>query len=49
MEDGSHRTAEGVQEILSIRRDMNDGGAKRRKYAEGEILRHLKESSEATR
>lgn len=49
MENGSHRTAKGVQEILIIRRDMNDGGAKRRKYAEGEILRHLKESSEATR
>ena len=49
IKEGSHRTSQGVQEILRIRRDMNDGGAKRRKYADGIILDQLRESSETTR
>lgn len=49
LRDGSHRTVDGVRRILRIRSDMNDGGAKRRKYADEAILRHLRESSEATR
>lgn len=49
VEEGSHRTSQGVQEILHIRRDMNDGGARRRKYADDIILNQLRESSEATR
>ena len=37
MQDGRHLTREGIDEILAIRRDMNDGGAKRRKYADSSI------------
>ena len=37
MADGQHLTKEGVEEILKIRSDMNDGG--KRKYSEEEILR----------
>jgi hypothetical protein len=32
-----HLSKEGIDEILAIRRDMNDGGAKRRKYSDGSI------------
>jgi len=39
MEEGRHNTEEGVREILRIRREMNDGGAGRRKYSDEEILR----------
>lgn len=49
LRDGSHRTYDGLREVLRIRSDMNDGGAKRRKYADEAILEHLRESSEATR
>ncbi len=49
MEEGEHRSRSGVLQILSIRSDMNDGGANRRKYSDGEILRILGESSETTR
>lgn len=49
MKKGRHRTSEGLQAILQIRSDMNDGGANRRKYSDGEILRLLRESSEAIR
>lgn len=49
MTDGSHRTVDGLHEILEIRRDMNDGGAKRRKYSDAAILNLLRESSEAIR
>jgi hypothetical protein len=34
--DGRHRTHDGVQEILKIREDMNDGG--KRRYRDEEIL-----------
>ena len=34
--DGRHRTREGVEEILRIRRDMNDGG--KRRYPDEAVL-----------
>jgi hypothetical protein len=50
MDDERHLTEDGIREILEIRRDMNNGGAKRRKYSEKEILsRFAKESSETIR
>jgi hypothetical protein len=49
MTDGRHLSREGLQLILEIRGDMNDGGARRRKYSDAEILRHLGESSETIR
>ena len=44
-----HLTEQGIQEILKIRRDMNDGG--KRKFSENEIIQKLptKKSSETTR
>jgi hypothetical protein len=36
-----HLTVEGIQEILKIRKDMNDGG--KRKYSDEEILRILRD------
>jgi hypothetical protein len=33
---GQHHTAQGVEEILAIRREMNDGG--KRRYSDEEIL-----------
>jgi hypothetical protein len=36
-----HLTKEGIVEILAIRKEMNNGGANRRKYAEEEILSDL--------
>jgi hypothetical protein len=44
-----HLTEEGIQEILTIRRDMNDGG--KRRYSEDEILSqiHQEKSSETLR
>lgn len=36
--EGKHQTEEGIREILGVRTDMNDGGAKRRKYSDEEIL-----------
>ena len=48
---GRHLTKEGIDEILTIRRDMNDGGAKRRKYSDDSIVELFgsRESSETTR
>ncbi len=40
VEEGRHLSAEGIEEILEIRRDMNDGG--KRRYSEGDILNRLK-------
>ena len=37
IEKGSHLTKDGIEEILSIRRDMNDGG--KRKHSDDEILK----------
>src|SRR5713101_1624627 len=38
--EGRHHSREGVEEILRIRRDMNDGG--KRRYSEDEILGRVK-------
>ena len=48
---GRHRSKDGIDEILAIRRDMNDGGAKRRKYSDDSIhgLFEPRESSETAR
>jgi hypothetical protein len=49
MERGEHLTREGVERILDIRRDMNDGG--KRRYDDGRIVERMKawKSSETTR
>ena len=49
MAQGKHLTQQGVQEILEIRREMNDGG--KRRYKDAEILLRFQpeESSETTR
>ena len=46
---GRHLTRGGLEEILRIRRDMNDGG--KRRYSEAEILNRFppRESSETIR
>ncbi len=49
LHEGRHLEPEGIKQILRIRKQMNDGGAGRRKYADQEILRRLQESSETTR
>jgi hypothetical protein len=47
MKEGAHLTANGIQQILEIREDMNDGG--KRRHAHVDILASLVESSETTR
>lgn len=42
-----HLSAQGIERILKIREDMNDGG--KRKYLDNEIVKKIKESSEAIR
>ena len=42
-----HLTEDGVRDILTLRRDMNDGG--KRRYSESDILRAIQESSETAR
>jgi hypothetical protein len=37
IKDRRHLSRVGIHEILEIRRDMNDGGAKRRKYSDESI------------
>jgi len=51
LNNGEHLTEEGLKNILKIRKDMNDGGAGRRKYSETDILNgmNLGKSSETTR
>ena len=50
IKQNKHLTEEGIRNILTIRKDMNDGGAKRRKYSDDEILKYFQEeSSETTR
>ena len=44
---GKHLCREGIEEILRIRRDMNDGG--KRKYSDEDILGRIRESSETVR
>ena len=41
MEKKDHLTVDGIQEILEIRKEMNDGG--KRKYSDEEILRILRD------
>ena len=43
IEKKDHLTVEGIQEILKIRKEMNDGG--KRKYSDEEILRILRDST----
>lgn len=51
IQEGQHLSREGIDEILAIRRDMNDGGAMRRKYSDDSIIElfEIRESSETTR
>lgn len=51
MREGYHLTKEGVQEILRLRAEMNNGGVGQRKYSDEEILRGFvqEESSETIR
>ena len=51
VQEGRHLEQGGIAQILAIRRDMNDGGAKRRKYSDGSIIElfEVRESSETTR
>lgn len=51
IQEGRHLSREGIDEILAIRRDMNDGGAMRRKYSDDSIteLFEVRESSETVR
>ena len=51
IEEGRHLSKEGIDEILAIRRDMNDGGAMRRKYSDDSIIElfEIRESSETAR
>ena len=47
VKDNRHLTRDGIEEILSVRLEMNDGG--KRKYSNDQILSKFKESSETTR
>ena len=47
MKSGAHLTADGINQILKIREDMNDGG--KRRHAHVDILASLVESSETIR
>jgi LAGLIDADG DNA endonuclease family protein len=49
--DGRHLSRDGIDEILRIRHDMNDGGAMRRKYSDEDVLKsfEVRESSETAR
>jgi len=44
---GEHKTLDGIDRILMIRKDMNDGG--KRKYQDEYILKNIRESSETIR
>ena len=39
--EGDHLSKQGVQSILDIRKDMNDGGVGKRKYSDEEILEYF--------
>ena len=51
IQESRHLSREGIDEILAIRRDMNDGGAMRRKYSDDSIIElfEVRESSETAR
>ena len=42
IQDEQHLNKKGVEQILEIRRSMNDGGAGRRKYSDDEIVALMK-------
>lgn len=43
IETKDHLTVEGIQEILKIRKEMNNGGDNRRKYSDRQLLRILRD------
>lgn len=47
LQQGAHHHKEGIERILEIRREMNDGG--NRRYSEEEIMARFEESSETIR
>ena len=47
LKNGKQFSKEGIKEILSVRKEMNDGG--KRKYQEEEIIAKIRESSETIR
>lgn len=51
LKEGRHLTKDGINEILAVRLQMNDGGAGRRKYSDASIaeLFEPRESSETAR
>ena len=51
IQEGKHLSRSGIGKILEIRRDMNDGGAMRRKYSDDSIVElfRTRESSETIR
>lgn len=54
MKEGRHLTKEGIDRILAVRLQMNDGGAGRRKYSDASIVKLFeplepRESSETAR
>lgn len=51
MKEGRHLTKDGIDEILAVRLQMNDGGAGRRKYSDASIAKLFepRESSETAR
>lgn len=41
IKEGNHLNKTGIQSILDIRKEMNDGGVGKRKYSDKEILEHF--------
>ena len=41
IKEGNHLNETGIQSILDIRKEMNDGGVGKRKYSDNEILEHF--------
>ncbi len=41
IQNQEHLNKKGIQSILAIRKDMNDGGSGRRKYSDQEILNYF--------
>ncbi len=41
IKDGNHLSKRGIQSILTIRKEMNDGGVGRRRYSDTEILSYF--------
>ena len=49
IESKRHLTKEGITEILTIRRDMNDGGVGKRKYSDEDIIQLFAGKSSETK